>query len=128
MTKTHIKRSVQGKPASGHNKINLQAMHGLTACLCGCSRTFKTTRNRNGTSKEYFSDRCRADYNSRARNIGRRVIKSGVDEADIQAAISRVVMLPARKQRQEYVDLENMRTQERLGFLCRAAERCGVIS
>jgi hypothetical protein len=78
----------------------------------------KITKNRNGIEKRFFSDKCRTAYDARARQIGRQVVARGIGERDL---------IIGDRRRQEFVDLDRMTRQERLGALCRAAERAGVL-
>ena len=133
-----------------------QAVHGLTGavdgssrtgvspvwnlCVCGCGRMVQQVTNRNGLMKEYFDDKCRERMSSRARDIGRRVIRSGVPESTVDTLLKQARSIEPgkllvldrgkrelRRKRQEYVDLDGMSPQERLGALCRAAEKMGVM-
>jgi hypothetical protein len=95
-----------------------RAVHGLRPCACGCSRMVKITKNRNGIEKKFFSDKCRTAVDARARHIGRAVVARGIRAEDL---------IIGDRRRQEFVDLDRMTRQERLGALCRAAERAGVL-
>jgi hypothetical protein len=46
---------------------------------------------------------------------------------DGKALIRDISLLAVRRERQEHVDLDTMTAQERLGALCRAAEKSGVL-
>lgn len=80
-------------------------------CACGCKRNVPKGRNRNKVERRFFSDECRVAYDRRVRKAGREVLE----------------LRPARRKRQEHVDLDRMRPQERLGALARMAEKMGVI-
>jgi len=75
-----------------------------------------------------------------ARKVGREVLAVNMSEAARDAfikmlrestgqlAVNDKQARDARRKRQEYVDLDRMAKQERLGVLCRAAERWGVMA
>jgi len=78
----------------------------------------KIIKNFNGIEKRFFSDKCRAAFHVRARDIGRVVMARGIRAEDL---------IIGDRRRKEFVDLDRMTMQERLGALCRAAERVGVM-
>jgi hypothetical protein len=86
----------------------------------------RKVKNRNGKIKEFFGDECRTRHNAAAQRIGRGLMKTGTPAEAVQRALVRAAMKPIRRKRQEYIDLDTMRPQERLGALCRAAEKAGV--
>ena len=104
-----------------------QAVVGLWSCACGCGRMVRKVKNRNGRIKEYFSDKCRTRYNAAAQRIGRGLMKTGMPVEAVQRALARAAMEPVRRGRQEYIDIDAMTKQERLGALCRAAEKAGIL-
>lgn len=105
-----------------------QADNGLSACICGCGRMVRNVRNRNGRVKEYYEAECRTRHNARAQRLGRQVLSIGLPMDRAMRAVSREALRPLRKVRQESVDLGPLPKQERLGLLCRAAERWGIIA
>ena len=104
-----------------------QAVVGLWPCVCGCGRMVRKVKNRNGRTKEFFGDECRTRHNATAQKIGRGLMKTGMPVEAVQRALVRAAMKPIRRKRQEYIDLDAMKKQERLGALCRAAEKTGMI-
>lgn len=89
-----------------------------------------------GKATDYCHDQHRNLYHSTARTVGHRVITAtGFNEAEILAA--RIVemhisdlgglKIKIQRVRPEEIDIDNMRPQERLGALCRAAERVGIL-
>lgn len=106
---------------------DMQAVVGLWPCACGCGRMVRKVKNRNGWVKEYLSDKCRTRHNAEAQRIGRGLMKTGIPAEAIRRAMIRAAMKPIRRKRQEYVDIDAMTKQERLGALCRAAEKMGVL-
>lgn len=55
------------------------------------------------------------------------MLDSGVLPRAAEQAIERAKMLPARRKRQEWVDLDRMNQKERLRVLCRCAMKMGVL-
>ncbi len=84
----------------------------------------ENVKNRNGKEKIFYSDACRTRYHSRARELGHEILANALD----MRMAKRAALLPVRIRRAEMVDLESMRPQERLGALCRAAEKMKVLS
>lgn len=80
----------------------------------------ENVKNRNGRMRQYHSDACRTRQNAAAQRIGRQILAAGVTAGTVQRLIS-------RSQRAAAVDLALLPPQERLGLLCRAAERWGVL-
>jgi hypothetical protein len=79
-----------------------------------------------GKQTDYCHDQHRTEYHTRAREIGYAVIDTlGYPEA---IRIRTGVRLTVRKPRIELYDLDRLQPQERLGALCRAAERQGVLT
>jgi hypothetical protein len=102
--------------------MKIQAVHGLHECPCGCLRVVPETRNRNGRERRFATEACRRRWHSRARGIGAELLRRGAG-----GIIERAILLPERVRRAEMVDLDRMLPQERLGALCRAAEKMKVI-
>lgn len=88
------------------------AVHGLnntlqTLCPCGCGRLVRNVKNRNGRMKMFFDDKCRGRWYGRAREIGKGILE--------------------KRKQQEFIDLDAMLPQERLGALVRFAEKMGIL-
>ena len=116
-----------GQGMRGGAGEDMQAVVGLWPCVCGCGRMVRKVKNRNGRVKEYLSDKCRTRHNAEAQRIGRGLMKTGMPAEAIRRALVRAAMKPIRRKRQEYIDIDVMTKQERLGALCRAAEKAGVL-
>lgn len=118
----------------GAIKKDMQAVHGLEPCLCGCKEMVPQVKNDNGLVKGFFNDKCRARWHSRARALGQQVFRANIPEAEIRGFIEaikrmgpgRVVITDkalreTRRKRQEYIDLDAMTMEERRRELCRAS-------
>lgn len=116
--------------------------HGEKGVPCKfCGGPVPPSRSRN---KKQVRDFCccghKNAYGVEARKVGRRLLAVGMDPGEREAFLEtlrkigpgRIIVRDpaareARRKRQEYVDLDAMLPQERLGALCRAAERWGVM-
>lgn len=77
----------------------------MKTCLCGCGRTFPDGVGK-AKKKAFFSDKCRADFSTRARRIG---------EAKLKRQAKKRTGVPKKAT-----------PAERLGLLAQAAAELGI--
>ena len=102
-----------------------------------CGKPVDPSKSRNKeVKKDTCNRRCKDAAGTRDRKVGRRVVNAVPREDEREALIStieqvkskgRLVRVGPVREKVEMVDLGPMTSQERLGILCRAAERWGVM-